>query len=570
MPRHGKTILSVLFFVVAACSGGGTETNGEVGTAGSTGTDGSGTTRGGTGSSTGSMTTTGSTGTGTGTAGSTASSGGSEGSGGTASTGGSTGGGASVFPTLTYLGGAGSDAVSYGAVRDVAVDGAGNVYAVGGISLDGYGTAGAAQTGYGGGTSDAFVASFAPDGTLRFFTYLGGGAHDRAYAVEVTADGIFVGGRAGAGFPTTPGVFQATFAGGGSGPYGTQDGFLAKLSLDGGTWAWVTYVGGDGPEVCRDLAVDVDGDVYCSLIEIEHPIGLLDGAPGAFQPSYGGGPRDHGLVELSADGTQLLFGTYIGGTGREVGATSVRPVSTGGVYFVGSTESSDAPVTVGAYQTIRNGKSDVLLMRIGADGGLLWATYYGGSGDEGGETHNLAVAGDDTPIVAMFTNSNDLPGAMGSLSGSGAGFVARFSAGGDQLLAARYLGGNGIDEVEGIDADADHVVVSGGTNSAAGFPSADPDFPGVGGDFDGHVVVFPLSLGGPIRATRIPGAYYDWTRAVALGPTGTVAFGGESRSLDLPVTANAFEAQPNPALPTAGPKIVDTWGAGFVGWIAAP
>lgn len=85
----------------------------------------------------------------------------------------------------------------------------------------------------------------------------------RAYGVEVDAKGnVYVAGRAGPGFPVTAGAFQTEYGGSRYNEfYGSQNGFVAKLSPDGGRLIWASYVGVG--ELCRDL--DADGDIYLPL-----------------------------------------------------------------------------------------------------------------------------------------------------------------------------------------------------------------------------------------------------------------------------------------------------------------
>ena len=470
---------------------------------------------------------------------------------------------------LSYLGGTSQGEFSLGAVRDVETDAAGNVYAAGGISVTGYGTSGAAQTTYGGGTSDAFVASFTPSGTLRFFTYLGGANHDRAYALLVDAMGITISGRAGDGFPTTSGAAQTGFSGGPGGPYGTQDGFVARLSLDGSRWEWVTYLGGPSEGVCREVDVDASGQAWCAMIGIHAAVPGIDSAPNGFDRTYNGG-GEMGLLRLSADGSTLNYATYIGGSGNEVGAASVRVTSDQGVWFVASTESDDAPVTSDAYQSTRGGEADVLLMRFDRNGARVYGTYYGGSRGEAGETHNLAVAPDDSPVIGMYTSGTDLPDALNANPGSDNGFVARFTPDGRTLVAARYIGGGANDDVEGIDTDGTYIVVTGGTNSGDFPVTAGAAFSGRGSDFDGFVHVLSLDLSSVIYSTAVPASGFTFSHGVRFGPGGTIVHGGSTAGLDLPVSAGAFESTPGSGIPRSGAMLTSAWDAGFVGLIVLP
>ena len=155
--------------------------------------------------------------------------------------------------------------------RDVFVDTAGNTYVCGGTASRDFPTTPGAfdQTFNSGDTSgdecDAFICKFGPNGQLIWSTYLGGPGYDRAYGIEVDGEGyVYVAGRAGRGFPTTPGTFQPTFQGYNGGGYGGyQNGFVAKLSPDGATVLWASYVG--VAQLCRDIAIDASGNIYLPL-----------------------------------------------------------------------------------------------------------------------------------------------------------------------------------------------------------------------------------------------------------------------------------------------------------------
>jgi hypothetical protein len=133
----------------------------------------------------------------------------------------------------TYLGGSGND-FSPG----VAVDAAGSAYATGHAgSADFPTTAGAFDTTFNGGSSDAFVTKLSPTGSaLAYSTFLGGSSTDVGFGVAVDASGdTYVTGFTGsADLPTTAGAFDTTFNG------GTRDGFVAKLSPGPGAPATLT------------------------------------------------------------------------------------------------------------------------------------------------------------------------------------------------------------------------------------------------------------------------------------------------------------------------------------------
>ena len=156
----------------------------------------------------------------------------------------------------TYLGGSGEDTI-----RDVAVDRVGNIFITGGTASSNFPTTAGAYDRSHNGNMDVFVAKFSPSGKLIWSTLLGGPNYDRAYAIEVDAQGfVYVTGRAGRGFPMANAI-QPTFQGYNTGSlYGEQNAFIAKFSADGATLIFSSYFGTS--QMNRDIALDANGDIY--------------------------------------------------------------------------------------------------------------------------------------------------------------------------------------------------------------------------------------------------------------------------------------------------------------------
>jgi len=431
----------------------------------------------------------------------------------------------------TYLGGDGWDSI-----RDAASH-AGVVYVVGGTESDGFATAGSYDSTYNGGSSDVHVTAFSGDGTRLWTTYLGGPGHDRAYAVEVDDTGIYVGGRADSGMPTTAGVLQPSFGGDAdvNPAYGPQDGFLAKLSLDGTRLLWLTYLGGPGREIIRDIAIDPDGNVYAAFIEVYRDVPFVSAF--AFDPNRGG--NEGLLAKVSPDGTTLVYASYVGGSANEEGAASVRADATGHAFYVISTRSTDAPVTAGALQTTLGGESDMLLVKVAPDGRSLdYGTYYGGSRNEGGETHNLALNDAGEAFLGAFTQSTDLPTTAGAYATTGGpgGFLARVSADGSRLVAATYTPAG---EVEGV------AIGRGGRVLASGYaPSGIATTAGAyqssfgGGARDSFALVMSPNLRRVRYLTYFGGSLGEGGRTAAWNGDFAI-LGFETPSSDIPTTAGA-------------------------------
>jgi Beta-propeller repeat len=150
----------------------------------------------------------------------------------------------------------------------VAVDAQGNMYVARGTSSTDFPVTAGAYDGTfnnpGSPMLDRFVAKLSPTEQLLWSTYLGGSGYDRAYAIEVDPQGfVYVAGRAGLGFPVTPGAFQTTFYGSQESPvYGPPDGFLCKLRPDGSGMVFCSYFGNADPGPVRDIALDPEGNIY--------------------------------------------------------------------------------------------------------------------------------------------------------------------------------------------------------------------------------------------------------------------------------------------------------------------
>lgn len=481
--------------------------------------------------------------------------GGASGSGGTGATGGTAGGagsggtagsgGAPVTPTpfATYLGGN-----AYDSARDVAVDGQGNVVVVGGTDGSDLATAGSYDDSFNGGSSDVMITRFSSDGQRLWSTFFGGPGHDRAYAVEVDATGIYVAGRAGDGLPTTGGVVQPSFAGDQNvnPAYGPQDGFIAKLSLDGTSLIWATYLGGPGREIIRDLAIDPQGRPYAAFIEVYQTVPFITNA---FDATWAGGGEGL-LARLDKDATSVEYATYVGGGASEEGAASVRVDANSNAHYLISTLSDDAPVTAGAAQTTRNGMTDILLVKLDPSGAQLWGTYLGGSNHEGGETHNLALAPNGTVIVASETQSSDFPTTAGVLmtaGGAGSSFVARVSADGATLLAATtFRGPGGYTAVQGVDVDAQgRVLITGGAASNQLPVSSGAYQTTRGAGDEGFLFLLAPGLDQVVYGTWFGGGGNDSLRGAAVGPGGALVGVGDTVSTDLPTTPGAFQSTRN-------------------------
>ena len=253
----------------------------------------------------------------------------------------------SALEYSTLLGGNGTENFNYSAI---AVDGAGKIYVAGKTSSPGQPnntfpvTAGAFQTTYGGGTADAFAAKIDPAQSgaqsLVYSTFLGGNSLDVGLGIAVDAGGnaYVSGGSFSPNYPVTAGAHDTT--NGGSG-----DIFVTKLNPTGTALVYSTFVGGAGNEAGSAIALDSEGRAW-----VTGPTGSADYpvTADAYQPVFAG-DYDFGVTRLSADGSQVEYSTFLGGSFFDY-STGIAVDSNGDAYVTGYGGGGGFPTTPGAFQ----------------------------------------------------------------------------------------------------------------------------------------------------------------------------------------------------------------------------
>jgi len=393
---------------------------------------------------------------------------------------------------------------------------------------------------YGG---DCFLARLSADGRkIQAATYFGGSKQERdVYGMALDSKGnvVITTTTRSPDLPTSGGAFQRKYGG------GEADVVVAKLSLDLKKLLWCTYIGGSDVETPRGgLAIDDDDNVYIVGPTNSPNFPTTPGVVGP-QPK---GSHDAFVVKLKGDGSRLIWSTRLGGSGAD-GIMGVQVDRKGNVYVGGHTESDDLPVTPGAPQVKRGGKSDCFLAALSPDATRLrYMTYLGGKENEFAE-HRLALLADGSVLLTGVTASSDFPvtpqAFQRQLRGPTAGFAARLSADGTKLHFSTLLGGSGGEWflMPTIDA-AGNIYVVGHT--------ASPDFPVTpgalqrtygGGEGDGVFAVLSPDGSKLLYATYLGGKGEDLLRSLAFGPGGEVYLVGKTTSDDFPVTPGVAQTK---------------------------
>jgi len=347
------------------------------------------------------------------------------------------------------------------------------------------------------------------------------------------------------GFPTTSGAFRTVHRGRGS------DAFITKLSQDGSSLEYSTFIGGlDGGDNGADYAYDIKvsngmayitGWTYCSDFPRTHL--CYSGA------NFSGG-IDSFISVINPQGngeSDLVYSTLIG----ESSMSWSIDVQNGIIYIGGYTSSNQFPTTSGAYDRTHNGHNDIFIFKLTPAGNqkndLLYSTYIGGDGSD--PAYDLSV---DNGIVYITggTYSTNFPTSANAydstLNGSWDSFVVALNPqgnGASDLIYSTYLGGGNNEIGYGIRSVDNSIIVSGYTMS--------PNFPltpdALDNTLDGTDDIFltKISSDGTISYSSMVGGSSPEGSLDMATENNYVYLVGSVTSNNFPVTNGAYDTSYN-------------------------
>jgi gliding motility-associated-like protein len=312
------------------------------------------------------------------------------------------------------------------------------------------------------------------DPTLIFCSFSGSTTDNWGFTATYGPDGSMYGGGIvfGAGFPVSPGAYQTTYGGGGNSGF---DIGIIKLSPDGSTRMYATYIGGSGNDQPHSLVVDEQGNLVVAgrSNSTDYPVKGV-GVVGT------GGGWDIVVTKLNATGSGIIGSLRIGGTDDDgVNISSSRTglnslvrnygdegrseviLAGGDIWVASSSQSSSATFKiVGGFQTTNNGganNQDGVILRFPPDlSNVSYSTFLGGTGNDAAYVLAVSPLTGDL-YVGGGTESTDFPNTSGGVvhssnQGGIDGFVTQITSSG-AIIRSTYIGTTAIDQVYGVQFD---------------------------------------------------------------------------------------------------------------------
>ena len=431
----------------------------------------------------------------------------------------------------------------------IAVDSTGSVYIAGytdsaDFSLTTFGSPAASS-------NHVFVTKLDPTGsTLVYADYLGGDSDD--YAIGLALDGsnnVYVtGSTTSTNFPTVN-PYQSTALG----PY---TGFVSKISADGSTLVYSTYLGGSGFDEPASIAVDTLGEAYIAGTTTSQDFPVSNAYQSAALANQGGAYGNYGfLTKFTANGSSLNYSTYFAGNtnvancGSSCYPTPYSAISAvaldanNNAYVAGTTNTSNFPYTSGAYVTSNSPVADAAIgfvSKFESAGTLDYSTYfYGSSGNPVG-IGAIAVDGSGSAyITGTVSSDTTFPTTSTSIcnpSVSGVGcsyaFVSKFDPTAATLLYSTFLGLNNYASPESIVLDSsNNAYVVANTDSAA-FGTSNA-IEGYTNENDILLVEIDASATTELFATYLGGSGNDFANGITLDANGNIYVVGSTELVRL-------------------------------------
>ena len=328
------------------------------------------------------------------------------------------------------------------------------------------------------------------DPNLTFSTFTGSSADNWGFTATPDVAGNLYGAGIvfGYGYPTTAGAYDITYNNGEGIPF---DVGITKFNATGTNLLYSTYLGGGGNETPHSIVCGSNGELYIYGVTSSPNFPI---SPGAYDATFNGGPNemenslsfsgsDIYVTKISTNGSTLLASTYLGGSGTDGLNINTLHYNYGdqfrgeiildannNIYIVSTTASSNFPVTSGGFSNTLNGSQDAVICKFSNNlNSLLWSTYFGGSGQDSGNSIDISPAG--FIYATGGTTSSSFPGIFSGNDltfngGISDGYLIKLNPANGSISDGTFMGMGEYDQSYFVRCDpSNQVYVYGQTES---------------------------------------------------------------------------------------------------------
>jgi hypothetical protein len=393
------------------------------------------------------------------------------------------------------------------------------------------------------------------DPVLVYSSYWGGGAQTQVNCATLDSDGLLyvVGNDYGSDLTATSDSYETLNT-----AVGAYEIVLVVLDTTAaGDYApkYITYLGGSGNDLPNSVITDNVGNIFIVGSTTSSDFPMVGNSVQATAPSVTSSVFVAEMHPSFAGTDGLVYSTYLGGSKDNFGQGIVEDAN-GFVYVIGTTSSTDLPVTDAAYSGILNNDAnntysyDAFLVKLDLSSTTpVYESYLGGDGNDEGA--GILLAPNGLVYFAINTDSTNFPLTASPYSGSFHGWqdivVGAFDmnqTGADCLVYDTYFGGSSPNWLSKIALDRSGRVMMTGYTFSSDFPvTGDAAQGSYGGNGDAFVsIVDPLQPQAfLVYSTYLGGSDGDAAFDIAGDAGGSVYVTGYTYSWGFPITADAIQ-----------------------------
>ncbi len=392
-----------------------------------------------------------------------------------------------------------------------------------------------------GGADDIFILKFNNNGVRLWATYYGGDSIDVANSISTngTSNILITGKTNSTNFPTYNPGGRAYYQGSKVGNY---DAFILQFSIYGQR-QWATYYGGSNYDEGTAINVDHSGNIFVVGYTLSSDFNTYNPGGVAYYQSWSG--NEDGFIIKFTESRGLSWATFYGGAGYDM----IKSLSINGenqLLITGTTTSPNFPTFDpgnGTYFQSFAGGYDAFILKFNNSGQRLWATFYGGTSFDYGNSIKADVSG-NIFLVGNTLSTNfptQDPGGttfyQGTNGGNSDAFVVKFDSSGVRTWST-YYGGSGNDYAYSLCFDNEKNILITGRTTSTNFPTLDYGYGAfyqdtIGGNNDAFLLGF-TNTGTRLWATYLGGNGDDYGYSISSDNNSNIFTTGSTKSTNFP------------------------------------